>query len=876
MAQNSSFKEYSRQRRQATIDTNFSLGMYYTDGPIEEGYVKTLINYDLASNKQSLITRPGLRVGELITSYSSASSDLTGFFSKDVEIYDAKDCIENGIEYRQIILGNPKLDKIWVLTVAEGLTKETTLVYPEPLLDYDDDMDIDELYTKSIEAIRNYEMNTEYYESRPSFDEFSIDLSISFEDPFLSKSCVFNSVLLNKIHDIVIDSDTVHYSIVGTFGFNNNYYFLSKEPNGSALCRTFFNPNTNEYSFEDVESKTITASEAVTFGYNMLDSNPYTFEDGHGASTVFQLQGILPYDDRRANNGKLMMTPKKNQDVWFRCNYNVPSLDSKYKVVWDWKELNSDTWILLDESEVTFNDLPVLEVPFKAPSDNIMVRVQVYKWGTWEVTQDGITTTLSDYDTVVEKAMTVGFDFTIDEHGTVNNLKQENYDLSHASGMYYWKNRLVLFGVTEDPTILFISDLNEPSYFPYPNNITVFDQPIVSVIELMDDLIVFTTDKIYQVRLSDDGNSWITTIVQSNLRIDAADRHLILTVRNMLFFKSGDHYYMVVPKASSTTGELTLAPISTTIKELFNTFTNSFVEFLDALFSYNDSFRLIDYYNFLDYEDVHNVYVFRMKDEDEDEDKYGYFHYDLIYNTVDRTWRIYTYQTAHKIFPYQYDSSRSGVFAFTDVYEKSEGVYARNIQLLKFDPLNCKDFYIPSKNVADVAVEPITGLRKLILKESDQYFFKNYQYLDTGYRNDNYHRNKRYREMQFQINNLDCNKLSFGMDFLLDGDSRMTFLYYNIEQVIDEDNARYGLIYIEPTPVMNIPIDELNIIPDDIAFRANHWSLDESLFPEVNLWKIRTSVTGKGMAPRVRLVSYNESRFELSRINWVYRMMYMR
>ena len=237
---------------------------------------------------------------------------------------------------------------------------------------------------------------------------------------------------------------------------------------------------------------------------------------------------------------------------------------------------------------------------------------------------------------------------------------------------------------------------------------------------------------------------------------------------------------------------------------------------------------------------------------------------------------MYTYQTAHKIFPYQYDAARSGVFAFTDIYEVSSGVYGRDVQLLKFDTLNSKDFYIPGENVAEVIADPLEGLRALTLSDTDQYYFKNYQYLDTGYRNDSYHQNKRYREMQFQINNLDYRKLTFGMDFLIDGENRMTFIQYDTEQVIDETNERYGMVYIEPTPIMNIPIDELNIIPDEVAFRANHWTLDESVFPEINLWKVRVPVSGKGKAPRIRLASYNESRFEISRINWVYRMMYMR
>ena len=875
MAQLGNFKYYERQRRQATIDTDFSKGMYYSSGPIEEGYVKTLINYDIASNKSSLVSRPGLRTSELILSkskYTTSDPDptLTGFFADNTEIYDAKDCIEGGVEYRQIILGNAATNKIWVMTV-DKTAKTTEEIYPKSVLDIEDETDRNEVYTKSIAAIRQYEMNTSSYIAEPAFNEFTMDFSDSEDDSTASASCEFNGVPLYKVHDIIMESGTKHYNIVGTFGFNNNYYFLDGNSEGSILYRTVFDAEHSKYVFEQVDLKTLTASEAVSYGYNMLDSNPYVFEDHIGGSSTIQLLGILPYDASAENNGNLMMTPKKNQDIWFRCNYDIPTANDMYMIVWDWKELSADEWINIDTVllAVSDNNPPVLEVPFKAPSENVMVRVQAYKYDTANNT----------FFEDVERAMTVGFDFTLDEHGTVNNLSQENYNLAHCSGMYYWKNRLVLFGLSDDPTILFISDLNEPAYFPYPNNITVFDQPVVSVIELMDNLMVFTTDKIYQVSLSEDGNSWITTIVQSNLRIDPSDRHLILTVRNMLFFKSGDHYYMVVPKSTSTTGELVLAPISTPIIELFNGFSANFSTFMHDLYSFKYYYNLIDYYNFLDYEDVHNVYVFRMYDEDMDEEKYGYFHFDLIYNTVDRTWKIYCYQTAHKIFPYQFDAARSGVFAFTDVYESPDGMsstYARDVQLLRFDVHNSKDFYIPAMDVYWVVEDSLETLRSLALSNSSDYYFKNYQLLDTGYRNDQYHTNKRYRELQFQINNIDCVKLDFGLDFLLDGDKRKTFIVYDTQQVVDTTNANYGMVYIEPVPIMNIPEDEYNLIPDDIAFRANHWTLDESLFPEVNLWKVRVTVSGKGTAPRIRFASYNETRFEVTSINWVYRMMYMR
>jgi hypothetical protein len=166
--------------------------------------------------------------------------------------------------------------------------------------------------------------------------------------------------------------------------------------------------------------------------------------------------------------------------------------------------------------------------------------------------------------------MTVGFDLGLESYGEATNIKQETYDLSTASGMEFWSNRLVLWGVEKDPTILFISDVNDPTYFPYPNNISVYDEPIVCVKAYLGSILVFTTNAVYQITLNSDGTSWNSTLVQSNLNISPWDRHLIQVVRNMVFFKSGDYYYMLVPKAQASTGKLALAPISSNIIEFFS------------------------------------------------------------------------------------------------------------------------------------------------------------------------------------------------------------------------------------------------------------------------------------------------------------------
>lgn len=152
--------------------------------------------------------------------------------------------------------------------------------------------------------------------------------------------------------------------------------------------------------------------------------------------------------------------------------------------------------------------------------------------------------------------------------------------------------------------------------------------------------------------------------------------------------------------------------------------------------------------------------------------------------------------------------------------------------------------------------------------QDDYYTFKNYQFLDSGYRSDELQYKKRYREIQFQINNLDKKNMQFGMDYILDGAPRGMYYKYDVAQSIDEMDPSYGVIYIDSTPYMEAELDSIDL--------TNQWTIDQHLTPEVTLYKIRVAVSGKGYAPRLRLYSRNDKRFELFNIAWVSKIMNMR
>ena len=873
------YKQRSRQDRNATIENDLSQGMMWTNGAIDEGYVRSFVNCSYDKETSAIIPRPGLRVSGCVFPKSNTTSDQR-FFDDNVVIHATKPCVENGVTYEQTIIG--RLDDndntkglIWVLT------SNIFLDYAELVFTSD-------------------------YAGPVSFSDYSMPA-----DPHV---CMFFSAESPKIHDIFLEDDTYRRieSPVGCFAYNNSYYFFGEDSNGNAgLFRTVFDSTLDppRYVFEKVEPKVLSVSEAVLHGYNaLLGDDTYAFTNRHTAP-ILQFEGILPYEpDSTHSHTKLIMTPKKGQPVDLVCYYDVED-NKTYDIVWESREATASDWTQHQKNTITFDANTVLHLDgFLAQDQETMIRVIAYETGTDEVV----------------KAIVVGFDFRVANYGTANALPQKNYDLSTATGVVAFKDRVAAWGLPADPTILFISDYNEPAYFPYPNNIIVFDEPVIHCVEFMGTLVVFTIDKIYQVTQADDGFSWNSEVIQTHLSIDPWDKHLIKTVRNMLYFKSGNYYYMMVPKARSVTGELTVAPITTPITSFFDRFSVNIQELLRYTYGYTGHYELLTYYNYLDYDEIHNIYAFRF------DTSLSVMHFDVIYNTNDRTWKIWIFESANLVFPYRQEATRLGTLAstslvrFEDIGDGSITGQARIIQLFSWDhmlvrscyiPHNCELAYNPGNDNARISdltlVVPtaygdvyndtlrlvnsrlayvegetlhimndrdfyvgyskaniLQNIRMVYLEQDNYYTFRNYQYIDTGYRKDNLHAKKRYREVQLQINNLDKKSMKFGMDYILDGSPRRILYKYDVSQSIDELDPDYGILYVDSTPYVETKLDDIDI--------SNQWTIDQGLTPEVSLWKIRVSLSGKGYAPRLRLYSRNEKRFELLSVNWIARLMHMR
>jgi hypothetical protein len=102
---------------------------------------------------------------------------------------------------------------------------------------------------------------------------------------------------------------------------------------------------------------------------------------------------------------------------------------------------------------------------------------------------------------------------------------------------------------------------------------------------------------------------------------------------------------------------------------------------------------------------------------------------------------MYIIESQHFIVSSKQDATKKGVFmCLTPTYINTRLVPC--VQFLKFDNQVFKDYYIPRKLVLSAITPELTTQ------------FKNYQMLDTGYREKATDYKKRFRELQMKFNNV--------------------------------------------------------------------------------------------------------------------------
>ena len=145
---------------------------------------------------------------------------------------------------------------------------------------------------------------------------------------------------------------------------------------------------------------------------------------------------------------------------------------------------------------------------------------------------------------------------------TVIASELKTFTLSTCKGICEWKERVVVWGVRNAKSCIFVSEAGSTNYFPYPNGYDEFPNSVVKCVPYGDKLLVFTTQELYMCTLNPDGLTYVKTLVQRGLNIDTDDMPMVKIINNLISFKTDDKYFLVVPKSTSLLGELQLAPIS--------------------------------------------------------------------------------------------------------------------------------------------------------------------------------------------------------------------------------------------------------------------------------------------------------------------------
>lgn len=164
-----------------------------------------------------------------------------------------------------------------------------------------------------------------------------------------------------------------------------------------------------------------------------------------------------------------------------------------------------------------------------------------------------------------------------------STTKLKPYKLSAVKAHCVWNGHYCLWDADAHPNTLFLSYKDNFYYYPVPHNVLLFDSTIVNCVPYLDSLLVFTTNKLYQITETPEGV--ITqTVIQNDLPVDKVDASYLQVIKNMVLFKSGRYFYMVVPKSQSLKGELTVAPIYKNISGFLDNMPGAVLDILHAMY----------------------------------------------------------------------------------------------------------------------------------------------------------------------------------------------------------------------------------------------------------------------------------------------------
>lgn len=842
MAATSNYKEYERLGRVMTVEDLFNFGMSYVHTPLTEGYARLLVNYDIKNQGISLVPRGGLKMlGEKLANCSTPPTHTYAVHHVGTTLVMTAD-EEDAVIHKYVLIA-PVMEHVVSGKMCYSFSQAYVILDTPEGYKY-------ATINEPVYANLKMKLTNVHNQTITPLHECNYG--------------IFTSIGANTYIPV--------FDVTGT---NRKFAHLHLKYNGDGSISA---------TLPKLDAKEIPASQAINSGYNMMKADPYDFQNTVNATGGIVLGGIVPKD----LDGRLKLTNDVGEVIRYHLNYSYPiaDLEKQYRVQWEVTDASKGgTTQVLQQ---------VRRSPVYTPGADISLDYAVgYKQYTiivklyYKDVVDAHPYVSEEDDArlvIPEKVITVSSYSEANSSKKTQNLTAKKYDLTTCADMCIWQQRVVIWGVKDAASTLFVSQPNLPEYVAYPNDVEVFNEDIVTCVPYLDYLLVFTTSKLYRLSFTMGAESiyYTTKCIQEHLPMSKEDASTMQIVKNMVYFKSNNYFYMIVPNNSAGVGELQLAPVSKPVENLLDNFGNSLDNIVNEVYNIPEKFdfkdgedssytlTLVDYMNYIDGNTIRNVYKVKL-----DVFKLGFLastHYlDMMlnYDTVYRAWTTYLIESNRfRLTPYQHTVTNG--MQFLMMVHNSASDRSASVNQVMFETTSPKDD------------APIYGLG------ADR-SFANYQLIDTGQRAHYAPYKKRFRELQFNVNNTNQATLQFYTAFVLDDDVRKDLFEYELNQVTDPEDPDFGLLYVErklSDPVSIETSDNLYVAQAPTALLdklyANNvvnfdtidpWLLDFSKFPTLTVSKIRYKVSGKGYLGKVKLLSINDTMYELLGINWVYRKM---
>lgn len=874
-----------RLPRYTTKLNAFSNGMYETQQMIPEGYAKSMVNYDIDDTGTCIRPRAGRELIQTIPFDSkvlgpaSITDYIYAYNTDETEVTSLKDIVLSYGLYT-------KLDTL----VSVDAAKDTRPIYiasmtrevDESLYDAGDQGDwilrqegakYTELYDEFWGL--SYDKDKEYFDKLDNQDvgyviARTVDNAYAFDKPFVNSvgrpiGALVNNELITFAGPKFLVKDypnTEGRSELLNFGKPElAKLVLVDKPEGTVIRRKL------------IEPQKLNPLEAGSSGYNVLLADPYTFENEEGGS--LSGLGVLLYAE---TDGKLntVLAAKVGQTVTCRAYYQYAKAgDSiKYKMeVLDLTNTNSEWEVVKD-----FGDA------ITAGPTNYIDQEYVIKY-----TRFVVMFTLRKGDDTTTDATDISPPITANTDNKYTKYENQTYDLTTGTGMISWQGCVGVYGVESAKDTIFFSDVENPSYFPFPYNIIQFDNEILAVHNYLDYLLVVTVDSIWLVT----GNTTISTSTQkrilANIHIPEIDAINLVVLKDQIFFKTDSQFYVLKPNQyTSDATDLKNYVNSTAIANFTQTFTSSVVELLNKVYVLTwqrltaetrkqirfEDFKVYDTHSVVKDSEVH--YIYKIKPILTGGIELDYLNMHLVYNTLTRSWRMYLVAIGNETVNYNpilYKNKQSGIFCEFLPRSNAEGV---------------SKLYIV-KQTRSAVTDDIVDEDWNLTSE-----YNNYPYLDTGNvaLDDTF--TKRFREVQFNLYNMEQETIRFFSDFKLDGRERIHATSYELQHITDVNDPDYGVIYVTPVENTNVDAQTASDVNSDkygvivmapiahtnvdlqgstVTTEDDGWSIDLSKFPELSMTTVRFTLQGRGRRGSLQLLNTSLKRYELSNMNWVYRTM---